>query len=164
MKHEMFITTFQNGRINIHRKFYSIPATETSYERIRGEYPVKLIGVTRVISDRYYPNLNVIHDIPQDSVRIKETESFQSLHEDLRKNSKAAVESLMELIRPSEFGIIELDADEYGEAKIVVYLRQRMAPREEVKLIRRAFKAIRKKFPGERIHIVVDYLDRVSKI
>ena len=62
MKHEMFITASQNGSINIHGKFYSTLSTKTSYEMIRGEYPVKL-SITRVIYSKYSPDFNVVRDI-----------------------------------------------------------------------------------------------------
>ncbi|MCD6189846.1 MAG: hypothetical protein J7J97_06665 [Thermococcus sp.] len=157
MKYEMFITASQNGSIN--KEFYSIPAMETSYERIWGGHPLKLGGITKVISGEYHPSFNVVQDTRAGRVRIKETDRFQSLQENLRKDSKAAIKFLRELIKQPRIEVMELDADEYGEAKIVVYLGQRMKPREEVRLVRRAIKEIRERFPGAKIHVVVDYLD-----
>ena len=163
MKHEMFITASQNGSINIHGEFYSIPGTKTSYEMIRGEYPVKL-SITRVVYSKYSPDFNVVRDISVGRTRIKETDRFQLLHEGLRKDSEAAVKLLQRLIKQPRIELIELDADEYGEAKIVVYLEQRVEPKEEVRLVRKALKEIRGRFPGAKIHVTVDYPDRAPEI
>lgn len=163
MKHEMFITASQNGSINIHGEFYSIPGTKTSYEMIRGEYPVKL-SITRVVYSKYSPDFNVVRDISVDGTRIKETDRFQLLHEGLRRDSEAAVKLLQRLIKQPRIELIELDADEYGEAKIVVYLKQRVEPKEEVRLVRKVLKEIRRRFPGAKIHVTVDYPDRTPEI
>jgi len=166
MRPEVLITEFQNESISVHGKFYPTLDTgmRTFYKGIKGEQPVKLGITTHVVCGGYSSNFNIVQNVSEDRIEIKKTSRFQLLNESLKKDSESIIEFLQEVIKQPKIELIELDADEYGEAKIIVYLKQRMEPRDEVRLVRKVLREIRKRSPNAKVHVIIDYSDRASDI
>lgn len=125
---------------------------------VPSEKDVQLLNTNTYLQKLINPEFNATNNT--DLPLYKETEHFQSLPMPLKENSKTVAELLQRGEIIPKVGMIELDADEYGEAKIVVYLKQRIKPGEEIRLLRKMLKEVRRNFPGDKIHIVIDYLDR----
>jgi len=125
---------------------------------VPSEKDVQLLNTNTYLQKLINPEFNATNNT--DLPLYKETEHFQSLPRPLKENSKTVAELLQRGEILPKVGMIELDADEYGEAKIVVYLKQRIKPGEEIRLLRKMLKEVRRNFPGDKIHIVIDYLDR----
>ncbi|RLF79511.1 hypothetical protein DRN44_08775 [Thermococci archaeon] len=122
----------------------------------------QLLNTNTCLQELINPEFNAMNNT--DLPLYKETEHFQSLPRFLRENSKTVAELLQRGEILPKVGMIELDADEYDEVKIVVYLKQRLEPREEIRLLRKMLKEVRGNFPEDKIHIVIDYLDRTPEI
>ena len=121
----------------------------------------QLLNTNICLQELINPEVNATNNT--DLPLYKETEHFQSLPRPLKENSKTVAELLQRGEILPKVGMIELDADEYDEVKIVVYLKQRVEPREEIRLLRKMLKEVRRNFPEDKIHIVIDYLDRIPE-